>query len=981
MATGDYMHQSPAALARSRIGTAVLFGLVYFLLGYLSRQLNIPHYGLNTLWLPAGLLFGALLHAQRRSRPWLIGAAFLADAAAHGAIGFTLPVGVLLSTATLFEMVVIAVLLQHYYAKPIRLNNQHDILALALALIAVGVPTLVSAAGIAPLLNIPFWDTWSMRWLSHMSAILVIVPGVLTSDTVRIRLRHLKLASLIEGLCLFLLLIGLSVIIFGGPAGVDHRPILFPYSIFPVMTWAALRFGLWGITRVVPLLAVLVFWYTTHAHGPFANPSWPLVEQMLAAQLFLATMILPILALAIQTVEQRATESALRESEQRFRQLAENIQEVFWMTDSATRTMLYISPAYERIWGRRIEALFADPQEWIAAIHPADREYVISMTVGATAPRPYNIEYRIVRPDQTIRWIHDRSFAVYDANGAIYRYVGIAEDVTEHRRAAEALRQSEERLQHVMQNMPVLLDAFDEKGLLIVWNAECERVTGYSAAEMIQNPRAMQLLYPDDSYRENKLEEWRTHSRDRGVDWRIHCKDGSIRTVSWSSLTRSSPIPGWGFWGIGIDVTERKLNEEQLQKYAERLKLMNEIDRAILSAASPAAIAQAIVSKIRDLIPCRWASVTLFDAASKTAAVLAVDSAGKTIINTNFNSTFSDTTVAHLASGRPVLINDLLEIPHPTRAMQLMIEEGIRANLTIPLVTRNELIGCLHFGATEPYAFSRQHQEIAREIGDQLAIGLQQARLYEQTRQHADELEQRVAERTAQLEAAQAELLHQERLATLGQLTATVSHELRNPLGTLRASVFSIAEKTRNRGLGVEPAIGRIERSVTRCDNIISELLDYTRAPVLQREALAIDQWLRQMLEEHTIPDGVHLVYDLQSDAVVSFDPDRFRRVIVNLVDNACQSMHPGEQPAILTIRTRYTALHVEIEIADTGTGIAPESLARVFEPLYSTRGFGVGLGLTIVQQIVEQHNGTITIHSEVGRGTQVWISLPSAQH
>lgn len=123
----------------------------------------------------------------------------------------------------------------------------------------------------------------------------------------------------------------------------------------------------------------------------------------------------------------------------------------------------------------------------------------------------------------------------------------------------EALRQSEERLRLVVQNMPVMIDAFNDNGEIILWNQECERVTGYSAAEIVGNPLAMELLYPDFDYRQQMMAAWKQHGNNyRDWEWQINCKDGSVKTTSWSNISDRFPIPGWAAWGIGFDITLRK---------------------------------------------------------------------------------------------------------------------------------------------------------------------------------------------------------------------------------------------------------------------------------------------------------------------------------------------------------------------------------------------------------------------------------------
>jgi len=132
--------------------------------------------------------------------------------------------------------------------------------------------------------------------------------------------------------------------------------------------------------------------------------------------------------------DRKRAEEALRESEARFRQLAENIREVFWMTDPEKNRMIYISPGYEEIWGRTCESLYAAPRAWLEAIHPEDRDRVLQAALTKQVTGTYNEEYRIVRPDGSVRWIWDRAFPVRDASGQVYRIAGIAEDITERKR-------------------------------------------------------------------------------------------------------------------------------------------------------------------------------------------------------------------------------------------------------------------------------------------------------------------------------------------------------------------------------------------------------------------------------------------------------------------------------------------------------------------------------------------------------------------
>lgn len=247
---------------------------------------------------------------------------------------------------------------------------------------------------------------------------------------------------------------------------------------------------------------------------------------------------------------------------------------------------------------------------------------------------------------------------------------------------------------------------------------------------------------------------------------------------------------------------------------------------------------------------------------------------------------------------------------------------------------------------------------------------------------HRQHLQLLVEERTRELELAQDELVRKERLATLGQLTATVSHELRNPLGAMRPSMYLIKRLAVGDNDKLTHAIERVERNIARCDHIIDELLDFTRITDIDAQATLLDQWLQEVLEEQSIPDSVKTIahYGLANIKII-LDQERLRRCIINVVENACQAMtdetFAPDSERLLSISTKHQDNKIYIHIDDTGPGIEEETLSRIFEPLFSTKGFGVGLGLPTVKQIMQQHQGGIEVNSTPGRGTRMSLWLP----
>jgi PAS domain S-box-containing protein len=146
------------------------------------------------------------------------------------------------------------------------------------------------------------------------------------------------------------------------------------------------------------------------------------------------------------TTERTKTEAELRDTVERFHLLTDHLSLVFWMTDTEKNEMLYVSPSYARVWGRPCEELYASPRAWLAAVHPDDRPRVLHAALTKQAIGAYREEYRLLRPDGTLRWIRDQAFPIRDVSGVVHRVAGLAEDITEEKDRDDAARRCEERV-------------------------------------------------------------------------------------------------------------------------------------------------------------------------------------------------------------------------------------------------------------------------------------------------------------------------------------------------------------------------------------------------------------------------------------------------------------------------------------------------------------------------------------------------------
>lgn len=260
--------------------------------------------------------------------------------------------------------------------------------------------------------------------------------------------------------------------------------------------------------------------------------------------------------------QQKRAEQALRESEERFRQLAENIDVAFWVCDVEISTMHYMSPAYEKIWGRTCESLLQSPKSFLDGIYPDDREKLLSSLSVLESGHPQAGVYRIVRPDGGVRWISERCFPVLNEQGKVYRCVGFAEDITEQRADEEQVQ----KLMLAIDQSPAAVLITDAHGTIEFVNSKFTEMTGYTAAEALgNNPR---MLKSDKHSKEFYRQLWETITG--GDVWRGEIcnkrKDGSLYWEAASvSAIRNDRGEITNFVAVKEDITSKVRDQQQLR--------------------------------------------------------------------------------------------------------------------------------------------------------------------------------------------------------------------------------------------------------------------------------------------------------------------------------------------------------------------------------------------------------------------------------
>ena len=239
-----------------------------------------------------------------------------------------------------------------------------------------------------------------------------------------------------------------------------------------------------------------------------------------------------------------------------------------------------------------------------------------------------------------------------------------------------------------------------------------------------------------------------------------------------------------------------------------------------------------------------------------------------------------------------------------------------------------------------------------------------------------------------QLRDVQEALVKKGRMEQMGQLTATIAHELRNPMGAIRTAAFVVERRLKGKGMDVEQQLQRINNGIIRCDAIITQLLDFSRTKKIIAQPADLDAWLEATVAEEAKRFSPSLTITCVltlNGLLVPFDQDRMRRAVVNLMSNAAEALvgmgdtplATANGPPTIEIKTSSVDAFAIISVTDNGPGMNTEILSKVREPLFTTKSFGTGLGVPAIEQIARQHGGSLDIISSAGQGACFSLRLP----
>ena len=648
--------------------------------------------------------------------------------------------------------------------------------------------------------------------------------------------------------------------------------------------------------------------------------------------------------------ERKRVETALRRSEEQFRQLAENIKEVFWLTDVDQEEILYISPAYEEIWGQSCESLYARPASWIDAIHPEDREQV-RVAASKQVQGDYHEEYRIIRPDGTIRWIRDRAFPICDETGAVYRIAGIAECITaqkiaEQRKAAQyAVTRVLAEASSLNEASPRILEAIGEGlgwDVAAIWSVD-------DAANVL---RCVDLWHSDvvDAGAFDLSSREMTFPCGAGLPGRVWASG----EPSWiPDVTQDDNFPrGPAAALVGLHTAVAfpiKLNTRVLGVFEFLTGDVRLPDDDLLAMMS------AIGSQIGQFAERKHAQAALVQAYDKMDAVLGslpcmilIVDQDQRILYANpqaterFRPEQGTLTGSRLQDMVPLNGSEwpflLADLESTAAGGKLGVERDVEV--------RKRVYRYRFFPVTLRGEERRQGGLVMWDITEQKQL--------------------------------QDQLIQAEKLASLGTLVSGMAHEINNPVqGILGMAEIILQEPDPEK---VREYARDIVEYSQHVGLVVRNFACYAR-PASRDGELDVDvaERLAEALKlvQHC-PHFGHVDVDLAFDPVPKFRARRTEidQVFVNLISNAVDAMGGDGR---LTLRTGVRDDMIAVTISDTGCGIPKHLLGKIFDPFVTTKdpGKGTGLGLSIVYKIVARYGGRIAVESEEGRGASFTVQFP----
>ena len=715
--------------------------------------------------------------------------------------------------------------------------------------------------------------------------------------------------------------------------------------------------------------------------------------------------------IVIDITERKRAEEELRESEARFRRLAENAPDMIFRMTLPEGRYEYVSPASRQICGYIPEELYQLPQLIAQLIHPDWRAYLAeewSKLIAGQAPPTY--EYQIIHKSGQIKWLHQRNVLIHDDQGHPLTLEGIVSDITERKWAEEALRRGNRQLRMLSDCNQALIRTTDETELLTTVCAIVVQEGGYRMAwvgyaehDEAKSVQPVAHAGFEEGYLQSVNITWADDERGRGpigaairsgrpcliqniasdprfASWRLEATERGYAAVCALPLTAGDQILGaLGIYSSALDAFD-----------ADEVALLSELANdlafgiAVLrTRAERNRAEQALREKTKELDQFFTVTLDLLCIADTDGYFHRLNPQWEVVLGYS---------LSELEKRR------FLDLVHPDdRANTLAVLGELGAQkIVLNFVNRYRCKdGSYRWIEWRSYPLGNLVYAAARDITDR-------KRAEEELERHREHLEERVTERTAELRQAMRQLVQAEKLAALGHLVAGVAHELNTPLGNARLVASTLSDELRAFAAAVDAgalrrsqvdtflnrgreAVDLLERNTARAADLIGH---FKQVAVDQTSARRRRFDLRQTVEELLITlrpqfkrTAHRIALDIPPGLELDSYPGPLEQVLTNLVGNSLAHGFAGVEAGRIQLRAQaLDPTQLVLRYADNGIGIPPAILNRIFAPFFTTRlgQGGSGLGLYIVYNLVTGVlGGTIRVHSQPGQGTVFTLALP----
>ena len=304
---------------------------------------------------------------------------------------------------------------------------------------------------------------------------------------------------------------------------------------------------------------------------------------------------------------------------------------------------------------------------------------------------------------------------------------------------------------------------------------------------------------------------------------------------------------------------------------------------------------------------------------------------------------------------------------------------NLHSLVVIPLFTKEKALGAIAADHTEPgRRLTQETLDSVMRFAQQAGLAIQNASMYQELKNFSRQMEERIQKTTADLRKTESQLIRSEKLAALGQLAAGIAHEIRNPLTSINILIHSLRERLPSENSQQED-LKVIEEEIHRMNEIVDQFLRFAKpaSPLLEKtDVLSIFEETLQLLRPQIEKQRIVVEKEFQALPMIQMDPEQMKQAMLNLLLNAIQAMPEGGQ---LTMKGQNSKdgqwIHLSIE--DSGMGISPEDIDKLFDPFFSTKEGGIGLGLSITHRIIDQHHGKIEVENAPEKGTIFTVWLP----